>query len=266
MSGIFKELTDESFEIEQMGDALFMRGKGRVTKAQVAPLAAKYQQWVRKLRPVERTLGFLEKVGGGSDYGAFRFLSNPSRLDYDSSFRASLRGQRRLILKAEDKAAGLNVALPTRQLPPGPPVFVVHGRNDRYLRDTTVTLRQLGLTPTVLRDQPNQGRTIIEKIEDHSDMHAAVVLLTGDDVGGLRGDDGTELSLRARQNVIFELGFFTGILGRGKVCALLERGVEKPSDYQGVLYLPLDEAGRWKIDLGREMRAAGLPVLLSNLC
>ena len=48
--------------------------------------------------------------------------------------------------------------------------------------------------------------------------------------------------LRPRQNVIFEMGFFIGHLGVERVCALVPPGVEYPSDYDGVVYVPYDEA------------------------
>jgi predicted nucleotide-binding protein len=86
-----------------------------------------------------------------------------------------------------------------------------------------------------------------------------VVLLTGDDEGRQRGAE-QELQPRARQNVILELGFFVGALGRQRVVLLYEDGVELPSDISGVLYLPLDAAGAWKTRLGREMLEAGVRV------
>jgi predicted nucleotide-binding protein len=85
------------------------------------------------------------------------------------------------------------------------------------------------------------------------------VLLTGDDEARQRGAE-QELRLRARQNVILELGFFVGALGRQRVVLLYEEGVELPSDISGVLYLPLDEAGAWKTRLAREMLEAGVRV------
>ena len=104
----------------------------------------------------------------------------------------------------------------------------------------------------ILHEQSNQGRTIIEKFERHADVGFAVVLLTPDDVGGLQTDTGA-LEPRARQNVIFELGYFLGRLGRGGVCAITKGGVEIPSDYSGVLYIPLDDGGEWMAALTREL-------------
>jgi predicted nucleotide-binding protein len=73
------------------------------------------------------------------------------------------------------------------------------------------------------------------------------------------------LELRARQNVILELGFFLGRIDRKRVCALSEDGVEIPSDYDGVLFIPLDSSGAWKLDLAKEIKASGLPVDLNLL-
>lgn len=109
----------------------------------------------------------------------------------------------------------------------------------------------------ILHEQPNSGRTIIEKFEEYSNVGFAIVLLTADDIGGVK--NGNELQLRARQNVIFELGFFNGKLGRNRVCCLYEAGVELPSDYSGVVYVEYD-SGQWKMNLVRELRAAGYQV------
>ena len=86
----------------------------------------------------------------------------------------------------------------------------------------------------------------------------AVVLLTPDDEGRLQG--GTDLKPRARQNVIFELGYFAGILGRNRVCALTKGDVEIPSDYDGVIYITLDDSGGWKLRIVKELKAAGFDV------
>ena len=125
-------------------------------------------------------------------------------------------------------------------------------------------LTDVGLTPIVLHEQPNKGRTIIEKFEDHSDVGYALVLCTPDDVGALADDQG-DLKTRPRQNVVLEWGFFLGKLGRERVCALVAGDVEFPSDYAGVLYVELDDAGGWKLQLGQELRQAGLPADLNRL-
>lgn len=138
-------------------------------------------------------------------------------------------------------------------------VFVIHGHDEAARETVARFLEKLKLQPVILHEQANKGRTIIEKFEDHADVGFAVVLLTPDDVGGLR-DEQTDLKPRARQNVILELGFFLGKLDREKVCALKKHGVETPSDYDGVAYTDLDDAGAWKLELVRELKAAGFSV------
>ena len=142
----------------------------------------------------------------------------------------------------------------------GNTVFLVHGHDEAIIHETARLLERFGLDLIILREQPNSGRTIIEKFVDYSDVGFAVVLLTGDDRGGVKSLASGEHKLRARQNVILELGFFLGKLGRSRVCALYEEGVEIPSDYGGVLFLPLDRAGAWRLALARELKAAGLDI------
>jgi predicted nucleotide-binding protein len=143
-------------------------------------------------------------------------------------------------------------------------VFLVHGHNQSTLQSCARFIEKLELPVTILGEEPNKGRTIFEKFLDYSDVGFAVVLLTADDRGGRADQSYEEQSLRARQNVIFELGFFIGQLGRDRVCALYENGVEIPSDYQGVAFVPLDPRQAWRFELAKEMKAAGLPVDLNK--
>ena len=138
-------------------------------------------------------------------------------------------------------------------------VFVVHGHDEAARETVARFLERLELAPVILHEQPNEGRTIIEKIEDNADVAFAVVLLTPDDMGALATNT-DNLKPRARQNVILELGYFIGRLGRERVCALKKGGVETPSDYDGVVYTDLDDAGTWKIGLFKELQAAGFDV------
>lgn len=136
-------------------------------------------------------------------------------------------------------------------------VFIVHGRDNDVKEKIAYFLKELGLKPIILHEQPNKGRTIIEKFEDHSSVEFAIVLLTPDDVGGLKLEPDRQLP-RARQNVIFEMGCFFGKLGRGKVCALVSPEVEQPSDLHGIVYIPFDQKDEWKRLLARELEASGL--------
>ena len=143
-------------------------------------------------------------------------------------------------------------------------VFVVHGR-DLGTKDTVARfLESLDLQPVILQEQPSEGRTLVEKFEDHADVGFAVILCTPDDVGSLASEP-EKLRPRPRQNVVLEWGFFYGMLRRNRVCALIQGDVEIPSDYAGVVYIKLDESGGWQMELAREMRKAGLPVDLNRL-
>ena len=138
-------------------------------------------------------------------------------------------------------------------------VFVVHGHEEAKRDAVARFLAVLELEPIILHEQANKGRTIIEKFEDHADVDFAVVLLTPDDKGVAVKDKG-DLKHRARQNVILELGFFIAKLGRENVCVLRAHDIETPSDYDGVVYIVLDEPGAWKTELARELRAAGFDI------
>jgi len=177
---------------------------------------------------------------------------------------------------------GGNLAEVTHQYVKGPPggsvelpkaavtgkaVFLVHGANDARREEVARFLEQLlgkEAEVLILHEQPQRGRTLIEKFEETAaEAGFAVVLLTGDDVAQPAGSE--QPKLRARQNVVFELGFFFAQLGRGRVVALYEEGVELPSDVQGFAYIRLDPTRGWRLPLAQELREAGLDVDLNRL-
>jgi predicted nucleotide-binding protein len=130
-------------------------------------------------------------------------------------------------------------------------VFVVHGHDDDLKDSVADHISSLGLDPVVLHREPDMGRTVIEKFEAYSDVGFAVCILTPD-------DPMSNGAMRARQNVIMELGYLTGKLGRSRVCALKKGHLEVPSDIVGVLYKSVDDSGKWKRELQQELVAAGL--------
>jgi predicted nucleotide-binding protein len=136
-------------------------------------------------------------------------------------------------------------------------IFIVHGHEDAPREAVARFIEALGFQPIILHERPNEGRTVIEKVEAHGDVGFAVVLLTPDDEGCVKG--GTP-EPRARQNVLLELGYFIGRLGRNRVCALKRGELEIPSDFGGVVYEPFDAAGAWKQKLGRELEAVGYEI------
>jgi predicted nucleotide-binding protein len=146
----------------------------------------------------------------------------------------------------------------------GRDVFIVHGRDEAAKVGVARFLEKLDLNPIILHERPNEGRTIIEKFEDYSNVGFAIVILTPDDIGGPLNEPDKQKP-RARQNVIFELGYFFGKIERRKVCALYKENVEMPSDYSGVLYVALDPNDAWQLKIAKEMKQAGLKVDLNKI-
>lgn len=133
-------------------------------------------------------------------------------------------------------------------------VFIVHGHNELIRDSVELFLHRLGLEPIILANEANGGSTIIDKFTSNADVSFAIILYTACDEG--RSKEENDLKSRARQNVIFEHGYFYAKLGCRNVVALHEPRVEIPSDLSGVLYISL--ASDWKSELKKEMKAAGI--------
>jgi predicted nucleotide-binding protein len=220
------------------------------------------------------TRNYLEKsfgrhspnTSGVMDVGKYgSFPMNAGEQWWENHRAVSLQTQKRKLeglrelLQTELQLTGGQIATVSTE-PKGHRIFLVHGHDDRALHEAARFLEKLRQDVIVLREQPNQGRTVIEKFEDYADVGFAVVLFTPDDVGGPSASGAASLKPRARQNVVFELGYFIGRLGRNRVCALYVDGVEVPSDYSGVLYTKLDASGAWRLELAKELKAIGFPV------
>jgi predicted nucleotide-binding protein len=129
-------------------------------------------------------------------------------------------------------------------------VFIVHGRDYKPVNELKAILSEHGFNPVVLFDQAGGSRTIIEKLEKHSNVGYAFAILTPDDRGGffkgkgrvLRENLLEDMQFRARQNVILEFGYFIGKLGRDKVCCLCKGNVELPSDMLGIVPIRFEES------------------------
>lgn len=206
-------------------------------------------------------------LNASGDEGLYTGMSNQ---EYQQYLRAGFENKVKLLnscieqletdIALQKTAAGQSeLGSPAEGLPTSSKVFVVHGLNQGVKEAVARFLEKLDLEAIILHEKPNAGRTVIEKFADYADVQFAVVLLTADDEGRVRGNPADPM-LRARQNVILELGYFLGKLGRARVCALYEADVEIPSDYQGVLFVELDKSDRWKFELVRELHAAGFDV------
>jgi predicted nucleotide-binding protein/DNA-binding XRE family transcriptional regulator len=142
-----------------------------------------------------------------------------------------------------------------------PVVFIVHGHDEALKEQVARVVERISdARVVILHEQADGGKTVIEKFEMHaSGARFAIVLLTPDDEVAHGADR------RARQNVILELGYFLGKIGRSKVCALYKGPLELPSDIAGVLYKQVDSGGGWRLELGRELSEAGISVDLNRL-
>ena len=136
-------------------------------------------------------------------------------------------------------------------------IFIVHGHDEAAANRVRIKVFSwTGIMPTVLGEEAGGGGTIIEKFEKSAAKSKyALVMLTPDDEGRAMNDPTSELKLRARQNVILELGYFYGSLGRNKV-AVLYQGVELPSDIHGVNYISYGSE-HWTEGLQAELIHAG---------
>jgi predicted nucleotide-binding protein len=138
-------------------------------------------------------------------------------------------------------------------------VFIVHGNDNSSKLEVSSFIKSLGFEPIILHEQASGGATIIEKIENYSNVGFGVVLYTPCDLGA-KNEKNLDLSSRARQNVVFEHGYLIGKLKRGNVCVLVKGKVETPNDISGVVYINLDNSGAWKNALAKELEKAGFAV------
>jgi len=144
-------------------------------------------------------------------------------------------------------------------------VFIIHGHDDATKEKVARFIEKLGLDAIILHEQVNKGLTIIEKFEEYSkNASFAIALFTPDDISYPLGKDDNKRP-RARQNVVLEMGYFVGSLGRERVCVLYKGDVELPSDILGVVYTQIDENESWKLSLAKELKTAGYSIDLNRL-
>lgn len=143
-------------------------------------------------------------------------------------------------------------------------VFIVHGHDETAQSKAARFVEKLGLEAIILHERASSGRTIIEKIEHYSDVGFAIVLYTPDDIGNEKSKADNLLN-RARQNVVFEHGYLIGKLGRENVSALVDGEIELPNDISGVVYVRMDSASAWQLQLAKEMKQSGYEIDMNKL-
>lgn len=138
--------------------------------------------------------------------------------------------------------------------PMGNKIFIIHGHDNEMKTEVQLLLNRAGLEDVVLHEYSDKGRMIIDKlIEEGSSACYVIALLSPD-------DELADGQTRARQNVILEIGYFLGMLGKERVRLLKKGDIEIPSDLQGILYTPFDSAASWRIKILKEMKAVGIEV------
>lgn len=216
-------------------------------------------------------------------YSAYNYQSERER-DHQNAFCRQMEQAKGIILSAidaltekleeseidtvqENKGTMLGAFDPKK-------VFIVHGHNEEMKQTVARVVTKLGLNPIILHEQANEGRTIIDKFETNAEnIQFAIILLSGDDLAtSIRNLEGakdeeikSKLEKRARQNVVFEMGYFAGKLGRNRLFYLLQDGVAKPGDLDGLVYTPYDTVGAWKFSLVKELKACGYNVDANNV-
>lgn len=146
-------------------------------------------------------------------------------------------------------------------------IFIVHGHDNLAISEVKEFLRKLKFNPIVLREQANEGRTIIEKLIDRTqpnEIGYGIVLYTPCDKGYAAGHE-ADIKARARQNVVFEHGLLMGCLGRNRVHALVKGEIETPGDLGGIIYTTMDNKGAWGMGIVRELKALGYEVDANDL-
>jgi len=132
-------------------------------------------------------------------------------------------------------------------------ILIVHGRNDGVKDKVANFISKLGIEPIILNEQLNRGRTLLEKLEEYSDIKAAIIIFTNDDIGNNNND--SEYEKRARQNLIFEAGYFHGKLGNKNMIVIAEQGVMLPSVLEGYTYFKMDREEKWKEDIAKKLKS-----------
>ncbi|MBN8877473.1 MAG: nucleotide-binding protein [Sphingobacteriales bacterium] len=143
-------------------------------------------------------------------------------------------------------------------------VFIVHGHDETAKVKAARFIEKLGFKPIILHEQASSGKTIIEKIEEYSNVGFGIVLYTPCDIGGKNAEK-PNLKLRARQNVVFEHGYLIGKIGRSNVCALVKGEIETPNDISGVVYVPMDDSDAWHLLIARELKKSGYDVDMNKV-
>lgn len=204
----------------------------------------------------------------GKDSSPWRVFSRFNRDSLDGNYQARFDSEKNIIISALSSCLRIEPKITSKQEKVKTlnksQVFIVHGHDEEAKSKTARFIEKLGLEAIILHEQASSSQTIIEKIEEYSDVGFGIVLYTPCDIGA-RDTKTPEYKKRARQNVVFEHGFLIGKLKRKNVCALVKGTVEIPNDISGVVYVDMDKADAWMYTIAKEMKVAGYNIDMNNL-
>jgi predicted nucleotide-binding protein len=198
----------------------------------------------------------------GKDSAPWRIFERFERKKLDGNYSDEVEKQKNTIVSALTSClrippkATIKSPIVTKDLDLSK-VFIVHGHDALLKTEVARFIEKLKLEPIILHERANSGKTIIEKIEEYSNVGFGIVLYTPCDFGAKNGEL-SDLKPRARQNVVFEHGFLIGKIGRKNVCALVKGNIEKPNDISGVVYISVED--EWKLNLAKELRNSGYEI------
>lgn len=245
----------------------------KYSDSDIRPIQRQYKSW----RTI--TLALLQSCLGEDDVIVKKFdrtvTYNMAGFDYKREYQNNI-DEGRTVLESILTTLKLSLGVPINPNPDGnsptagfrgqlpTSIFIVHGHDNALKQEVARTLERLGLKPIILHEQANHGQTIIEKFEEYANVGFAIILYTQCDLGIAKRDytNGAILKPRARQNVIFEHGYFIAKPGRNRVMAILDEGVEKPGDLDGIVYTP---KSHWRGELVRELKAVGYDIDANKL-
>lgn len=210
---------------------------------------------------------------GFEDAGAFIFTTIRSPKDEVNHFQTKVKAKIDFLIRLKTKikllkseaekeiSSGINQPKSKLDLSK---VFIVHGHDEAAKMKAARFVERLGFAPIILHEQASGSKTVIEKIEEYSNVGFGIVLYTSCDTGAKK-EEKPNYRNRARQNVVFEHGFLIGKIGRKNVCALVKDDIETPNDISGVIYIKMDNEDAWHLKLARELRNSGYQVDMNKL-
>ncbi|MDY7093442.1 MAG: nucleotide-binding protein [Acidobacteriota bacterium] len=139
-------------------------------------------------------------------------------------------------------------------------IYVVHGHGCSFVEPVVKYLRSLGLYPILLHDASRTDRSLVERFENFGSKAYALFLVSEEAGVATQVSKGASSKGTVRRpdpQLIFQLGYLVGKLGRRFVSVIHEEDLDVPAELSSLLAIPLDQIGMWKYGLIRDLEAAG---------